>query len=354
MDIDALRAVDLPAEVDFAQLTEAQDAPIREATANTAQGLVHGARRARQTLDEIPVYVDDHLPLWAKITAFPVIASAGLSIGIFKRSYDTISDLPVAFMSIAEGRVGFADVGRGMWQMVKTDVAALPEVAQLMLHGRIMTAESRVGEVAFDVVPLMTGAGGALKGIPQAAARIATEGIGAGTRVVRGALATFGELIEPEFAMAGGPAGFRFPIAAADKIPANTLAMAGFSKGPKHLIQPAWQTKPVTLAEAPAKNWHPPTKLQKTPTVPSLSLDRVRIIHNITYNLGLSPTAKNTLSTILGRISPDVRIHPDSFRVIYNGKIPNGTQVFGRVVLDGKAYAIHYNPADTVIHLILQ
>lgn len=54
VNTDSLSAVGLPAEVDFDQLGEARDAPIREATAARARALVHIARAARQTLDDLP------------------------------------------------------------------------------------------------------------------------------------------------------------------------------------------------------------------------------------------------------------------------------------------------------------
>lgn len=338
MSIDPFHAIDLPAEVDFAQLTEAQDTPIREAASDMARSLVHSARHARQALNEIPEYVDSNTPPWAKIAAFPVLAHAGISIGIFKSAYDTVSNLPSSFMGIVEGRVGLSDIGNGMWQVVKKDVAAIPEVAQLMLQGRIMTAESRVGEVAFDVAPLVTGAG-ALKGVPQALARLTADSVKTGTIAVRGALSTFGEVaesvaqtlrLEPEFAM----------------------AMSGPPIIKPHHIRPPWLGEPIGLAKKkPNPTWHPPTSPVKTP--PSQLTGRTRVAQLIEKQWGLDKQGVARLRDILGKMDEPIR--GDAFGISFSKKnIPAGMQVKSGFTSNGRTYIVCYNPTDATIHLNIQ
>lgn len=335
--------------MDFDQLGEARDAPIREATAARARAraLVHIARAARQTLDDIPQYVDATLPPWAKIMALPILVPAGQSIGIFKRSYDTLSNLPAAFMGVMEGRVGIADIARGMWQTVKTDVAAVPEVAQLMLGGHIMTAQSRVGEVAFDVVPLMTGAGGALKSVPQSVARMTTKGMTAGAMAARGVFATFDDMaeavaqtlrLEPEFALAGGPA----------RLPSHTLAMAGHTP----IKTPTWRTQPIGIAEAPARRWQPPRKLAETPKPLPHSMDRFKLVEIIRQQLGLDASTGAQIHHAMNSLPPSTHVQANGFGLIYSGKVPEGIRSLGTITGKGQRYAVCYDPKSTQIYLI--
>lgn len=360
MCIDPFHTVDLPAEVDFAQLQEAECAPIREAASDMARGLVHGARHARQALNEIPEYVDSNMPLWAKIAAFPVLAHAGISIGIFKSSYDTVSNLPSSFMGIAEGRVGLSDIGNGMWQMVKNDVAAIPEVAQLILQGRIMTAESRMGEVAFDVAPLVTGVG-ALKSVPQSLARLTANSVKTGTLAVRGALSTFGEVaesvaqtlrLEPEFAMAGVPSGFKIPAMATDGIPAHAMAMSRPTVIKPHHVSPKWLGEPIGLAKKkPNPTWHPPTSPVKTPP-PQLTA-RTRVAQLIEKQWGLDNQGVARLREILSKMDEPIR--GDTFGMSFSRRnIPTGMEVKSSFISNGKTYTVCYNPADATIHLNIQ
>ncbi len=352
MSVETFQSVDLPEPVDFALLSEVQDAPIREAVANQGRQVVHVARAARHALDEIPVAVDNYLPIWAKIPLLPVIAPAGFSIGIFKRVYDAVSDLPVALMSIANGRIGFADVGHGFLQMLEKDVGAVPEVFHLMLAGKIMTAESRVGEVAFDVVPLVTGVGGLLKSVPQAVARMAVESIEAGAIVTRGAISVIKDAaesmaqtlnLEPEFAMAGGPVSLPAAPSVLDKFRAGAMAMS------KHKYQPAWLSKPVTLAKSPSSKWRPDVAKLSKPSV--LSTEGHRVIRHIKLHLGLDGAAESQLRIIVSRVNPGFKIRPDSFGLIFEGEIPEGAQLLGKITSEGAPYTVYYNPLNEHIYL---
>lgn len=250
-------------------------------------------------------------------------------------------------MGVMKGRVGLADIARGIWQTVKTDAAAVPEVAQLMLEGHIMTAQSRVGEVAFDVVPLMTGAGGALKGIPQSIARMTTEGMTAGAMAARGALATFDDIaetvaqtlrLEPEFALAGGPT----------QLPSHTLAMAGYSP----FKAPTWRTQPIGLAEAPARKWQPPRKLAKTPKPPPHSMERFKLVEIIRAQLGLDASTGAQIHHAMSSLPPATRVQANAFGLIYSGEVPTGIQGLGTITIRGQRYAVCYEPNSTQIYLI--